>query len=260
MIRHSNTLFPRLRLMEDVEADVESETEAFPAITRQTPVPTVGTLATMLELETHTSWSTPTAAGVGGVSRVMVTSSEVAGQVPLAGIFQRYTDCPKSNPFTKVVGIFSSEKVPLPFTTSQNPVRAPTVFPSNLTVSKQMARSSPALAGSGGCCRVMVSSSIDGGQLPLVTVQRKTVGPIPKFETEISAFVESEICALPLTKIQFPKPITGGSADSVAVETHTEKSFPITAVEGSADLLVSVSSNTLQVPFVTVHRKRVIPV
>jgi hypothetical protein len=122
VILHSNTLLPELSPVTGLFGLLGSVTTAFPATTIQLPVPAPGALAVKTASPLHTEKSSPAAAASGGKLRVMVTSSNVAGQETVAAMVHLKTLAPAPSPIIELFGLLGSEIVPDPETTVQVPV------------------------------------------------------------------------------------------------------------------------------------------
>jgi MFS superfamily sulfate permease-like transporter len=133
------------------------------------PVPIVGVFPANDENDAHIVWSAPALAVVGFASTLIVTKSSEGEQVPFE-ILHLKTFAPTLNPVTADVGKFTFVIVPVPETKDQVPVPVVGVFPVKLDELAQIVWSIPALAVVGGGSTVMVTKSVDAGQVPLVIV------------------------------------------------------------------------------------------
>jgi hypothetical protein len=150
---------------------------------------------------------------VGGVSNVMVTSSGDVGQLkPL--IDHLKTLVPSERLLTVEAGLEGSVTVPPPLTTVQLPVPTTGVFPARVAVDVQIVWLGPASAVVGGLNTVMVRSSDEAAQVPLLIVQRKTLAPNPKPVTVEAWLVGVVMVAVPETTVQLPVPVVGMLAAS----------------------------------------------
>jgi hypothetical protein len=80
--------------------------------------------------------------------------------------------------------------------------------------------------------RVIVTSSVETGHTPLLTVHRKTLLPAPRdFIFDVGLDGET-IVPEPEIKVHVPVPIAGTAAAMNVLSTHTVWSAPALAVEG----------------------------
>jgi hypothetical protein len=67
----------------------------------------------------------------------------------------------------------------------------------------------------------MITSSLDGGHVPLEIVQRKTLAPVPRFVTGVLAEDGEMIVPVPEMSVHIPVPVTGVFAASVVTESQS---------------------------------------
>ena len=80
----------------------------------------------------------------------------------------------------------------------------------------------------------MITSSLDGVQVPLLIVQRKVLAPAPKPVTVLVGLPGVVIVPVPLTSVQAPVPATGVFPAKAATNPHTVWSGPATDTLGVA--------------------------
>src|SRR4051812_36041328 len=106
----------------------------------------------------------------------MVTSSIEVAQVLLVVVQRNVFDAPGVKPVTADVAEFGFAIVPLPETKVQVPVPTAAVVAANVVeVEPHKVWSGPAFAVDGGAAIIIVISSIDAGQGPLVMLHRNVV-------------------------------------------------------------------------------------
>ena len=145
LIVHTNVFAPMLK---PVTPDVGLPgvvTDAPPAITVHTPVPTVGVLLARAAVAEHTPKSAPAFAVVGEASLIIVTVSTDDGQDPLL-IVQTNVFAPTESPVTPDDGSAGVVTVADPAITDQSPVPVVGVLPANVVVVEQTVSSVPAFA------------------------------------------------------------------------------------------------------------------
>src|SRR5205809_260431 len=101
----------------------------------------------------------------------------------------------------------------------------------------------------------MVTSSLDGVQVPLLIVQRNTLAPYPKPVTPLVGLLGVVTVPLPLTKLHVPVPTVGALPAIVAVLVSQKLWFgPALAVVGLVSAVTTVGAEVeLQpLPSVTV--------
>ena len=119
-------------------------TVAVPAVTVQSPVPTVGVFAAKVAVAAQIVWSTPALDTVGSWSTFIVIASTLGVQVPLL-IVQVKVFTPVVNPLTPLVGLAGLVTVAVPAVTVHNPVPTVGVFAAKVDVGLQIVWSTPAL-------------------------------------------------------------------------------------------------------------------
>ena len=97
-------------------------------------------------------------------------------QVPFL-IVQRNVLTPALRPLTPDVGEFGAVTTPEPAMIDQAPVPTSGVLPASVAVAAQTSWSEPAAAAVGGSSRMIVMSSVESAQVPLLIVQRKVLAP-----------------------------------------------------------------------------------
>jgi hypothetical protein len=148
------------------------------------------------------------------VSNVMVTSSLDVGQLkPLIDHLKILA--PSERLLTVEAGLAGSAIVPPPLTTLQFPVPITGVLPARVAVDVQIVWLDPASAVVGGLNTVMVRSSVEAAQVPLLVVQRRTLAPKPRPVTAEAGLADVVMIAVPETTVQFPVPVVGVLAASV---------------------------------------------
>ena len=254
-----NTFAPTPRPVTGVEGEDGDEIMPVPEISVQVPVPVTGEFPAMVVVEMHRLWSGPAAAVVGTGSRVIVTSSKDGGQVPFE-IVQRNTFAPTLNPVTPELGEFGDEIVPVPEISVHVPVPVDGMFPASVVDDVHSDWSGPAAAVVGSGSRVMITSSMLGGQVPFEMVQRNTFAPTPRPVTGVVGEDGDEIIPVPEISVHMPVPVTGEFPAMVVVESHSAWSGPAAAVVGSGSrVIVTSSTDEGQVPFAIVQRKTFAP-
>jgi hypothetical protein len=106
----------------------------------------------------------------------------------------------------------------------------------------------------------MITSSLEGGHVPLEIVQRKTLAPVPRLVTGVLAEDGEMIVPVPEMSVHIPVPMTGVFAASVVTESQSVWSGPAAAVVGAGSRsIVTSSKEGGQVPFVIVQRNTFVP-
>ena len=103
-------------------------------------------------------------------------------------------------------GLVPSENIPVPLSTVQAPFPVAGVSPFKVRKVPQMEVSLPALAFEGGRLFITITSSKVEGQLPVVTVNRKTFVPNPRPETDVLNKVLSAKVPCPETTVHCATP------------------------------------------------------
>ena len=97
----------------------------------------------------------------------------------------------------------------------------------------------------------MITSSVEGGHVPLVIVHRNVLEPTTNPVTPEVGELGVVIVPVPLTKLHMPVPIAGVFPANVAVAVHNDWSGPALAVVGAAST-VTVFVHVLEQPFASV--------
>ena len=77
------------------------------------------------------------------------------------------------------------------------------------------------MATVGTAALVMITSFVEGAQVPLLIVQRNVLAPTPRAVTVLVGLAGVVIVPLPLTKVQRPLPLTAVLPANVALGPHT---------------------------------------
>ena len=141
----------------------------------------------------------------------MLNDADDGGQFPFVTV-QVNVFVPMLRLFTLVDVELALPSDAVPELTVQRPVPMLGVVALIVPVSEQICWSAPTVAVLGGKLRRMVISSKTAEQAPFVTVQRNTLLPVAKFETELKLSDASENVPLPETSVQMPFPIVGEAA------------------------------------------------
>lgn len=148
----------------------------------------------------------------------MLTSSETAGHVPEETV-QRNTLVPTISPVTEELAEVALTIVPEPETNVHKPPVA--AVAAKVAVEEQIDWSLPANALTGLLSTVIVTSSTEEEQTPLLIVQRNTFTPADKPDTAVFAEVALTKVAVPETTVQTPEPTVGIFPESVVEVAHT---------------------------------------
>jgi len=105
----------------------------------------------------------------------------------------------------------------------------------------------------------MVTADVAEGQLPLLTVHRSTLVPVPSDVTEDEKLVGAVTLPEPDKNDQAPVPSVGCTALSVAAAAQTDWSLPALAVACSSLVMVTVPGVVEQPPLGMVHTNVLIP-
>ena len=234
---HANTEVPPIvkPVTPEFEATGEVST-AVPEITDHAPVPVEGGLPLSTVVVTlHKFWSVPALETDGAEIELIVISSLVAGQTPLEIVHLNVVAEPTVNPAIADVGDDGVVIVPEPETTDHAPAPIIGVFPNKeLLVRLHKLVSEPAFAIVGRLLMVIVTSSLEELQEPLLIVQRN-VTAVPAVNPVIFDVgdVGVVIVAEPETNVHNPVPTTGVFAASVCEATlHKVVSDPALAAVG----------------------------
>jgi hypothetical protein len=137
---------------------------------------------------------------------VIETTSETSAQVP-PGMVHRNSFTPVDKPETVEVASELFAKLPEPDTTDQLPPVAGVA--ASVVEEVQMAWFGPASGESGFSSTVTETSSNEATHVPFEIVQRSTVVPVGRPETEVVANVASAKEAVPEVTVQSPVPVSG---------------------------------------------------
>ena len=108
--------------------------------------------------------------------------------------------------------------------------------------------------------RVMTTSSVEGGHVPLEIVQRKILTPVPRLVIVVTGEVGELIVPVPEISVHVPVPVTGVFAAIVVTESQSVWSGPAAAVVGTGSrVIVTSSKDGGQVPFEIVQRNTFAP-
>ena len=130
--------------------------------------------------------------------------------------------------------------VPVPDTKVHVPVSPLppfTAFPARVVLATHMFWSAPASASVKSPLRVTSTSSVLGVQVPLLIVQRNTVGvALSKFSMAAVGVFSSPATTFPgpLTTLHVPVPTAGAFPARLPPAVHTEKSVPALDVVGAS--------------------------
>lgn len=190
---------------------------------------------------------------------VIITSSVLAGQAPFDMVHKNIF-CPPAKLAVYVPGSLMFVKRPLPERILHVPIPVTGVLAFNVTKFKLVVMSIPAFAMVGMSSTQISTSSIVGGQVAPVIVQRKMLEPMLKPVTEVIEEVGLTIVPLPLTTVQNPVPTTGTFPFNVEENAQIAESIPALAVVGKASTkIVTVSDVEGQVPLEMVHTNVLMP-
>lgn len=163
------------------------------------------------------------------------------------------------SPVTVVLGSDGLVIVPKPLTFVHVPVPDTGVFPARVVDVPQTPCAGPALAGVGAVTPVMVTSLVEV-QVPLVIVQRKVFGPVPRPVTVELGLEGSVIVPDPLTLLHVPVPVAGALPPRVAEVPHTLCAGPALAAVGAPDCVMTTSAvEAAQGALAMVQRKVLAP-
>jgi hypothetical protein len=188
---------------------------AVPEITDHIPVPKSGVFPASVVVDPQMNWSGPASAVVRLWELVMITSSLDAVQ-PLALIVHRSVLLPAPIPVTPEAGEEGFVIVAVPEINDHIPVPNEGVFPASVAVEVQMSWSGPASAAVTFWALVIITSSVDGVQFPLLIVHRSVFVPIPIPVTPEVGEEGVVMVAVPEITDQAPVPAAGIFPASVA--------------------------------------------
>jgi hypothetical protein len=162
----------------------------------------------------------PASAVVGASSRVMLTVSLVVAQTPLEIIHSKVF-APTLKPVTPEVGEPGEVTAALPARTVQEPVPTDGALPANVAVVAHTVWSDPAIATVGSSSRVMLTVSLDVGQMPLVIIHSNRLLPTLRLVTPEVGEPGVVTVALPAMTVHVPLPTVGVLPARVAVVEQT---------------------------------------
>ena len=145
VIVHTNVFTPVVKPVTPLVGLVGVVTTPVPAVTVQSPVPTVGVLAANVAVGEQIVWSAPAADVVGIWSTLMVMASVLGVQVPLL-IVHTNVFTPVVKPVTPLVGELGVVTAPVPAVTVHNPVPTTGALAAKVEVAEQIVWSAPAAA------------------------------------------------------------------------------------------------------------------
>lgn len=190
---------------------------------------------------------------------VMITSSVLEGQAPFEMVHKNIF-CPPAKFAVYVPGSLIFVNSPLPERILHVPIPVKGVLAFNVTEFKLVVMSSPAFAIVGMSSTQISTSSIEGGQVAPVIVQRKIFEPILKPVTEVTGEVGLVIVPLPLMSVHNPVPTIGVFPFRVEEKEQIAESIPALATVGNASTkIVTVSEIDGQVPFEMVQTNVLMP-
>ena len=137
LIVHTKAFTPAVKPVTPDVGDVGVVTDPVPAVTVQSPVPTIAVFAAKVAVAEHIIWSGPADAAVGSGSTLIVIASTLGVQVPLL-IVQVKVLIPEVIPVTPLVGDVGVVTDPVPAVTVHNPVPTVGVFAASVAVAEQM--------------------------------------------------------------------------------------------------------------------------
>ena len=149
----------------------------------------------------------------------MLNDADDGGQFPFVTV-QVNVFVPMLRLFTLVDAELALPSDAVPELTVQSPIPIFGAVALIVPVSEQICWSEPTVAVLGGKLRRMFTSSKTAGQTPFVTVQRNTLLPAAKFETELILSDASANVPLPETSVQTPFPIVGEAAFNVVLSAQ----------------------------------------
>jgi hypothetical protein len=207
----------------------------------------------------HKLWSGPALAVVGAWSTLIITSSVEAGHTPLEIVQRKVAEEPITKPVTPEVGEAGVVIVAVPATTVHTPEPIAGTLPARVAaVTLQSVWSGPAVEAVGRSEIVIITSSVDGAQLPLLIVQRR-VAEVPTTKPVTPEVGEAGVVmvATPATNVHKPEPEGGVLPARVAtVELQSVWSVPALATVEGAPILIATSSVELaQEPLDIVQRR-----
>ena len=142
----------------------------------------------------------------------------------------------------------------------QAPVPAEAASASRTELSSQIDWSLPASGAIGSSFTVIETVSVSTSQAPFEITQSNKFSPTESPETWSTGSEALLKMAVPEITCQVPVPIVGVSASSMVVVPQSAWSTPAEAGVGFSLRVMETSSNSSQLPFVTVHRKTTVPI
>jgi hypothetical protein len=197
------------------------------------PDPTAGVFPASVAEAVQIIWSGPALATVGRLSLVITTPSVEGGQAPLL-IVQMKIFGPGPRPVIPLPGWDGFAMDPLPERSVQIPEPTAGVFPARVAESAHTDWSGPAFDTVGFVLTPMMTSSHEVGQTPLEIVQRNTLFPVLRLETEVLGSAALENVPVPKDTVHWPEPIKGVLAARVEVVVQIAWSGPALARVGGA--------------------------
>jgi hypothetical protein len=219
-IVHTNELLPTESPVTPDAGSPGVVTEALPAITVHVPVPTAGVLPASVALAAHTVWSDPALAAVGDAALVIVTVSLDEGHDALLMV-QTKEFVPTLNPVTPEAGLPGAVTEAPPAMTVHTPVPFVGVLPAKVAEAAHTPKSAPASAVVGDWSRVIMTVSLDDGQVPLLIVQTNVFAPTLNPVTPDAGLDGVVTDAPPPATVQIPLPTAGVLPANVAACAQT---------------------------------------
>jgi hypothetical protein len=191
------------------------------------------------------------------VSLQIFTSAVADGQELLETVHIKVFN-PSTNPDTCEDGCVLVLTEEVPVSTLQEPLPKVGVRAANVAEEEQTVWLGPAFARSAGL-RVIVIVDVAAGQIPLVTVHKREFDPTLRASTCVIGLVDKTTEPPPESTVHDPLPTLGVRAAKLAIEMQTVWSVPALATGISSRLIVTVDVAGGQTPFVTVHKKVLVP-
>lgn len=192
----------------------------------------------------------------------MDTSSLLSGQTPLLIVHLNTVVAPLVNPLTAEVLEAGTSADPVPLTVVHRPVPVPGALPAKVAVvTSHRVWSGPAAETVGLASTLMITSSAESGQVPLLIVQRKVaLAPIVRPVSPEVGDAAVVIVAAPAIKVHSPEPVVGVLPARVATITlHKVWSGPAAEAVGLAStLIMTLSAEDGQTPLLIVHFSSVV--
>lgn len=263
MVHLSIVVVPGANAVIPVEDKVGVVMVQVPLTILHTPVPVMGALPLKLAAEVlHMVRSAPASAAVAGSDTVIVTSSEVAVQVPLVMVHLKVVVLPGSKSVIAVTAELLTATVQDPLRMLHAPVPTPGVFADiAVAVTLQSSWSGPASAVVPVWSTVITTSSLAEMQLPLEMVHLNTaLVPGTNPVMAVVGLAGVVMVAVPDCNVQLAVPIRAVFADN-AVEVRLQRvwSAPASAVVGISDMRILTSSLLLpHPPLLMVQRSTVV--